>query len=91
MRCSDGADRRPKTGDLCDAGHRSGSQETAMSDTQPKAKKTAKVLEPHQITHHAVCLDCPEEWLGGKKVHYQAEQHALCRGHRTTAVRVDSE
>jgi hypothetical protein len=58
-----------------------------MSNTQPSGKKTR--VEPREITHHAVCHDCPEEWVGGDKVHYYAEQHALCRGHRTEVARVD--
>lgn len=76
-----------ENGDLLAAGRRVGSQETAMSNTQPSGKKTR--VEPHEISHHAVCRDCPEEWVGGKKVGYYAEQHALCRGHRTEVARID--
>jgi len=76
-----------ENGDLLAAGHRAGSQGTTMSNTQPSRKKTR--VEPREITHHAVCHDCPEEWVGGGKVSYHAEQHALCRGHRTEVARVD--
>ena len=54
---------------------------TTMPDTLCDAKKT---VAPHDITHHGVCRDCPDEWLGNDiRVHYQAELHSLIRGHRT--------
>jgi len=40
-------------------------------------------------THHSVCRDCPDEWVGGAQgVHRDAEIHSLAHGHRTVVAEV---
>jgi len=40
-------------------------------------------------THHGVCRDCPDEWIGDdQRVHRDAEIHSLAHGHRTEVAEV---
>jgi hypothetical protein len=48
-------------------------------------------MNPDEVSHHGVCRDCPEEWVGdSQSVHRDAEIHSLAHDHRTEVAEVQS-